>query len=339
MNNLYFRAARGKAENVRRRLMQLGVFDRSRKIIRENSFIFLPLLKKISLKEGVLTRKTSLRAELKPRSLKEALKGKLSPRELKILPSAFDLIGDIAVLEIPEKLLKRKRIIANALLKTFSNIKVVAAKTSPVSTEFRVRGIRIIAGEKRTVTVHKEYGCLYRLDVASAYFSPRLGAERMRVAGQVKGGERVLVMFAGVGPYAILIAKLRNPREVVAVELNPRAAGFMEENARLNKVNINVIQGDVRSVVPNLGKFDRIVMPLPKDAGYFLDITLPALNKNGVVHLYDFAETPTKAAAKVSEICQGLGYKIKILDSVFCGSYSPKISRICVDFKVIKKNN
>jgi len=332
---LYFKTLKEKAEKVRRRLMQLEAFDINRKVFRERDFVFLPVLKKASVKEGVFVGKNSPKIELKPRSLRESLEGKLSPKELKLLPSAFDVIGDIAVLDIPDALSGRVKVIANALLKTFRSIKVVAVKVAPVSSKFRVRGLRVVAGENRTVTVHKEYDCLYKLDVASAYFSPRLGTERMRVAEKVKHCERVLVLFAGVGPYAVLIAKKRNPSEVVAVELNPSAVEFMRENVKVNKVLVDIVLGDVRVVVPNLGKFDRIIMPLPKDAGNFLDIALPALSKNGVIHFYEFSGSPEESAKNVKMLCKRLGYKIKVLDSVICGNYSPGIHRICVDFKVV----
>ena len=337
MKSLYIKISKGKAEETRCKLIQLKLFDSTRKILKEKNFVFLPVSKKTSIKGAVYVKKKSIKIKSKPKSLKEALKNKLSASELKLLHSSFDVVGDIAILEIPEGLIKKEKIIADAMLDTFKSIKVVALKTSAVSSDYRVRGVKVIAGENRTVTVHKEHGCLYQLDVSSAYFSPRLGAERLRVAGKVKKGEHVLVMFAGVGPYAILIAKKCNPEKVVAVELNPDAVKFMESNRRMNKVNVNVIEGDVRDVTPTLGSFDRIAMPLPKDARNFLDVALPALKSNGVVHFYDFAENPEESALRLKKICDKLGYKISVLDSVLCGSYSPTVNRVCVDFKIIKK--
>jgi len=338
VNDLYVKAPKQAAESVRRRLIVSGVFDGGREIVREGGFILFPVLQDASVEGCPLVRKKPVYADLRPRSLRGALEGRLSESELRLLPSSFDVIGDIAVIEIPDGLLHLKNVVGEALLRAFSSIRVAAMKSSPVSTEFRVRGLEVIAGENRTVTLHREFGCVYRLDVASAYFSPRLGGERMRVAGKVSEGERVLVMFAGVGPYAILIAKTRSPAVVVAVELNPLAVDFMEENARINKVNVNCILGDVRAVVPSLGLFDRIVMPLPKDAGNFLDVALPALCAGGVVHFYDFAEKPGDSAERVAVLCGRLGYEMEVLDSVCCGSFSPKLNRVCVDFKVVGKN-
>jgi tRNA (guanine37-N1)-methyltransferase len=270
----------------------------------------------------------------KPRSLKVALSEKLSPEEMEHAPRAFDTIGDIAIVEIPEELEPKKKAIAESLLNTFKHVNVVVSKASKVETEYRTRAVEILAGEKRKETIHKEAGCSYFLDVEKAYFSPRLGTERMRVADKVKPEERVLVMFAGVGPYAILIEKAKHPRETVAIELNPDAVEYMRRNASLNKVKIKIIEGDAKTETPKLGKFDRIVMPLPKDAGDFLDVAINALNKNGTIHFYDFGHSTDEAEKKAEELCENLGYKIKVLESVTCGSYGPGIFRTCVDFTV-----
>ena len=275
----------------------------------------------------------------RPRSLADALRDKLNPDELAMVPRSFDIIGDIAILEIPWELKYKQELIGNVLISTFKNIRVVASKTSEVKTEYRVRGIEVISGENRTETIHKEYGCRYLLDIKSSYFSPRLGTERMRVAGQVKSGERVLVMFSGIGVYPILIAKTAKPGDgkIHAIELNPDAFRYMEKNILLNKVNSDVIpvKGDVRDKTKSLGKFDRIVMPLPKDAGSFLDIALPALQKKGIIHFYDFSGNPGESIERVKGACSELGVGVEILDAVLCGSYSPGLSRICVDFRVI----
>ncbi|MEA3254554.1 MAG: class I SAM-dependent methyltransferase family protein [Candidatus Altiarchaeota archaeon] len=321
-------------EKVRKKLIGLGILDKRRRILRDEGFLFIPILEEIDLPDAEIVWMEGGEIERKPFSLKESLKEKLTENELKIAPKSFDLIGDIAVLEIPEELKDKKEIIGNSLLKTFKNIKVVAAKKTTVGTEFRTRKVEVIAGEQRTETVHREYNCFYKLDVGSTYFSPRLGTERMRIAKQVRDDERVLVMFAGVGPYAILISKESNAK-VYAIELNPRAFEYMTENIKLNNVDVIPIEGDVREETPRLGKFNSIVMPLPKDAGDFLDVALPTLEKNGVVHFYDFSHNEDESIEKVRKIGGDLGYTIQILDAVKCGSYSPGVFRICVDFKVI----
>jgi len=332
---MHLKVGSKKAEETRKKLIEAGALDKTRKIIRQGEYVLIPLKKEIELTGAEIVLLEGLSVKQKPASLKDALRDKLAEEELSLVPKAFDVIGDIAILEIPQELAAKKKLIAEALLSTFKGIKVVAGKKTSVGTEYRTRDVEVLAGEKRTDTVHKEADCAYKVDVTKAYFSPRLGTERMRVANQVKEGERVLVMFAGIGPYPIPISKKAKPKEVYAIELNPAAVGYMKENIKLNKVDVKAILGDVKTETPKLGKFDRIVMPLPKDAGNFLDVALPALKKEGVIHYYTFTGTTDEAAQEAKDACEKLGYKIEILASVECGTYSPGISRMCVDFRVL----
>ncbi|MFH1789341.1 MAG: class I SAM-dependent methyltransferase family protein [Candidatus Altiarchaeota archaeon] len=329
---LYLKVLKKDAESTRKKLYKKKIFDGKRRVIPEKNHLLLPITSKTTLPGTQIVERKVQEIKKKPRSLKEALSGS-SPT-----PSSFDVVGDIAILEFDKDFTGDKKVVARALLDTFPSIKSVAEKSAKVSGEYRVRGISVLAGESRTETVHKEHGCRYKLDVAQAYFSPRLGSERMRVAGQVEEGERVLVLFAGVGPYAILIAKKRKPSEIVAVELNPNACEYMEGNVARNKVKVKVVCGDAKEETPKLGVFDRIVMPLPMLAGDFLDVALPALTTGGVINFYAFAHDPGEAEKTVKEKAAQLKHEAEVLDVVECGSYSPCLSRYCVDFKLGAKS-
>jgi tRNA (guanine37-N1)-methyltransferase len=332
---MHLKVRKSSGEAMRQKLISAGVLDYSRRIMPDGDFILIPVSDAIDIPGAEIVEVEGVKMPKRTRSLKDALKDKLTEDELISLPTSFDVIGDIAVLELTPDLVDKRNMIGEALLETFHNLKVVAEKMTRVDTEYRTRGLDVVAGEDRKVTVHREQGCLYKLNVETAYFSPRLGFERLRVASQVKDCERVLVMFAGVGPYAILIAKNAKPSEVYAIELNPEAFKYMVENIRLNKVDVKPILGDAGKEVKVLGKFDRIVMPLPKDAGSFLDSALPALNPNGIIHLYDFSSGEEESKKKAVELCKKLGYEIKVLDVAQCGSYAPDTGRFCVDFQVI----
>ena len=332
---MHLKVASIKGEEARKKILAEGAYDSGREIQRQGTFLFIPLTKKVVFPGAEIVELAGVSVKKKASSLKEALVGRLSPQELEQLPKAYDLIGDIAIVEIPDVLAGKRKEIGEALLSTFKNIRVVANKKTNVGTEYRTRDVEVIAGENRTETVHREAGCVYKLDVTTAYFSPRLGTERMRIASQVKEGERVLVMFAGIGPYAILIAKSARPKEVYALELNPSAVEYMKENIKLNKVAVNAILGDAGVEAGKHGLFDRIIMPLPKDAGNFLDKALPALKSGGIVNYYTFKGTTEEAAQEVKDLCSKLGYKIEVIDSVECGTYSPQLSRMCVDFRLL----
>lgn len=268
-------------------------------------------------------------------TIKEALKGKLTEKQIGLVPKSFDVVGDILIFsDFPEELKKKEKIISETILRLMKNIKVVCKKTKIHSGVFRTKKVKIMAGEKRKTTIHKENNVRVNFNVETCYFSPRLSNERLRIANLVKKGESVLVMFSGVGIYSLVISKNTLAKEIYGVEINPFAHKFAEENLKLNKINnVKLFLGDVKKIVPKLKKkFDRIVMPLPKSAEEFLNITLKVSKKGTIIHFYDFLfeEDFDKAIDKIKKHCK----KCKILKVIKCGQYSPRKYRICVDFKM-----
>jgi tRNA (guanine37-N1)-methyltransferase len=274
-----------------------------------------------------------------PTTLKELLKGRLTKKELERLVTSYDMLGDIAIIEIPKELKKKEKLIGNALLSLHKHIKVVAKKSGAHTGEFRIQKYRIIAGAKRKDTEYRESGVLMKLHLEKTYFSPRFGTERLRLAKQVKEGEEILVMFSGIAPFPLVIAKNAKPKMIYAVEINPDAHKYAVENVRLNKMEnkIRCFQGDVRMIVPTLRKkFDRIAMPLPKGGEDFLDVAIKLAKKNAVIHFYDFLPEDEfhLAEEKIANACKKLRKKCRILGIFRCGQQSPRIYRICADFKV-----
>jgi tRNA (guanine37-N1)-methyltransferase len=231
-----------------------------------------------------------------PKDLREELRGQLPGEDLRQF-RAFDIVGDIAVVKLPGGLLPNKHLIGQALIKVQRNVRTVLNQTTPVRGEFRTRELEVIAGEPRTETVYREGGCSFKVDLAKAYFSPRLATERLRVARLVKPGEVVVNLFAGVGCYSVLIGKYSGATKVYSIDKNPSAFEYMLENIRINKVGdiLVPILGDARDVVENrlAGQADRVLMPLPELARDFFDVALKALKPvGGVIHFYDFGQEP-----------------------------------------------
>jgi len=275
----------------------------------------------------------------KPTTIKEALASKLTKKQLKSLPTSFDVVGDIAIIDIPEELKKKQKLIADTLLSINKNIKVVCKKAGIHKGQFRTQKLTILSGERRKETEHRETGARLRLNPETVYFSVRLSTERKRIAELVKRGESVLVMFSGVAPYPVVIAKNAHPKEIYAVEKNPKAHSYAVENIKINKLdNIKLYKGDVKITVPKLKKkFDRILMPLPKSAEDFLDTALKASKKGTIVHFYDFLHIDefNKAKKKIKSACKTAKKKCRILRTTKCGQHAPRVFRICVDFKII----
>jgi tRNA (guanine37-N1)-methyltransferase len=256
-------------------------------------------------------------------NLKTVLADKLEPEQLKQIYKTYDIVGDIAIVRVPESQKHLSKLIAEAIMSTHREVKAVWHQSGSVSGDYRLRSLEFLLGEKTTETCYKEHGCVYKTDLRKAYFSPRLSYERMRIAGLTKKGEVVLNMFAGVGCYSIAVAKHAEPLKVYSVDVNPSAVQYLRENIRLNRVADVVvpIQGDAKKVTEKelQNVADRVLMPLPERACEYLDYGLLVLKPaGGWIHYYGFEyskknENPVeKAEMKVSE----------------------KMRRLCTDFRV-----
>lgn len=225
-----------------------------------------------------------------PHMLKNILSNILSSDEVSQVYSAFDQIGDIVIIKIPNELMPKKKYIADTILAHVKSAKAVFAQVSPVKGDYRVRRLEFVAGENRTITEYKEHGCRFKVDVAKTYFSPRLSTERLRIANMVGEGETIVNMFAGVGTYSILMARMNKTCKVYSIDSNAVAAELCEANAKLNKVQDRVvsIHGDAGEVIKDklAGQADRVLMPLPESAKEFVDSAVLALKKKGVVHYF-----------------------------------------------------
>lgn len=275
-------------------------------------------------------------------TLKEALKKKLSKKEFDALVTSYDIIGSIAIIEIPPELEKKEKIIGETLLELHKNIKTVLKKAGIHSGIYRRQKMKVISGKRTKVAEYKENNARIKIDVEKVYFSPRLSTERKRVYELVKPGEEILVMFSGCAPYPVVIGRNTKAKEIYGIELNPVAHNFGVENARINKLgNVVLINGDVKEEAKNLAaqgkKFDRILMPLPKDAESFLESTFILSKKGTEVHFYDFGREDEfdSIKEKIKKACKEHGKKCRILRAVKCGAYSPRVFRVCVDFRIL----
>jgi tRNA (guanine37-N1)-methyltransferase len=191
-----------------------------------------------------------------------------------------DLIGGIAVILEPG--LEG----AELLLHSRPSIHTVLSPEGPVEGEFRTRRFTVAAGDPTTRTRYTEYGLRFEIDLSEAYFSPRLSGERQRILALMNEGERVLDMFAGVGPFAITLAGRAGV--VYAADINPGAVILMMENISLNRVkNVLPILADAARLAGILPRgFDRVVMNLPFGAIRFLDMAFALCRPGGTIHLY-----------------------------------------------------
>ncbi|MGB9853582.1 MAG: class I SAM-dependent methyltransferase [Candidatus Bathyarchaeales archaeon] len=282
---------------------KLTILNKELEIQRNNSYIYLPLARNLSKDELETIKKQVSTIEVSTRVFPERkkhittfldfLEDELPPYLLASLPRAMDFIGDIAVIEIPPELEAYRKGIGDAILKAHKNVRTVLAKAGAVTGTYRLRKFTFIAGEPKTETIHKEYGCKYYMDLAKAYFSPRLSHEHNRISSLIKEGETVIDMFAGVGPFSILIAKKHESVKVYAIDINPDAVAFLKRNVRLNRVEgkVHPVLGDAKQIVKQMfrGSADRVIMNLPEKAMEFVDAACEALKpEGGTIHFYSF---------------------------------------------------
>ncbi|HEV2118834.1 MAG TPA: class I SAM-dependent methyltransferase family protein [Candidatus Bathyarchaeia archaeon] len=276
-------------------------------------------------------------------SLDEALSQTLPSNIASVVSKSFDIIGDIAIIELSAKSKPFERIIADALMKVHKNIKAVYSKDGPISDIQRLRPLHHILGTNRTETIHKELGCRFKIDISKAFFSPRLSTEHSRVAEQVRPGECVVDMFAGVGPFSILIAKRLKDIRVHAIDANPDAVKLANENVRLNKVQgrITVWAGDARVIVKNnlSGAATRVIMNHPSHAREFLEEACQALRREGgIVHYYTFADGPNSESKASKEFVDGIrdfGWKIeRIVETRKVRGVAPVKWQVAVDARL-----
>lgn len=337
---LFIKVPKGRAEEVRRSIIAEGVYAVDYRAFHDDKYVYFPVLKPPTAAGDCELVEMEGEKIVRAKKLRELLSDVLTKEELENLITSYDIVGDIAIIEVPEELQKKEMKIADAILKTNKRIKVVAKKLGRVESEFRIRPLKVIAGENRTETVHIEHGCRMRLDVRKVYFSVRLSHERKRIAEQVKPSENILVLFAGVGPFPLVIAKKQPNTKIVAIELNPEAVRYMKENININRIkNILVEEGDARKVVLEKykGFADRIVMPLPRSADKFLDVAFAGARDNCTVHIYGFApiENPyTDIEKRIVEEAKKVGARVEILNEKIVRPYAPKVVQVVIDFKI-----
>lgn len=262
--------------------------------------------------------------------------------------TSMDVIGDIAIVKIPEEILDERRYkLAKEILSRLKNIKVVLRQRTPVEGLLRIRRFEYLAGERRTVTFYKEYGVVSKVDVEKTYFSPRLSKERKRISDLVEDGEVIINMFAGVGPYSLLIAKRHEKVLIHSIDINPYAIEFHLTNNILNKVEEKIVtyRGDAGYIITKYltGSADRVLMPLPGLAIKYIPSALKALKKEGVIHAYlhiPYAKKEMEAVEKAEEIVKKeisrFNYKISSVEGLRVREIGPRVLQVCVDVYVKK---
>ncbi len=261
--------------------------------------------------------------------------------------SRIEMVGDIAVIRKPPDLAPELFIpVGEEILRTLPYVKSVWLAITPIKSQYRVREHVFLAGERRSVTTYREHGCVFKIDINNVYASPALNYEHRRVAELVSPGEFVINMFAGAGLFSIIIAKKARPKQVISIDVNPRAYELMLENISLNKVEgvVTARLGDAAQVIKDyVNSADRVLMPLPEYSRTYLPEAISALDRRGVIHVYDFVSAESREEALVKgrgvfeRELRGLGVMYEFLFSRVVRSVGPRYYQVVLDIHVTRK--
>jgi tRNA (guanine37-N1)-methyltransferase len=343
------------AELAIQSLVKAGIIDRHFFVKTDDQTIILPLVRnptqlEIDELRKIVPNLSSGTEDFEPRTrhprtLEEALADRMPSDLLSKLPRSFDVVGDIAVLELDSELAAFETGIAEAIMEVHPNVRAVFAKSGEVSGPERVRPLRYVAGENRTRTIHREQGCLFKVDLSKVFFSPRLSTEHQRVALLVDKGERVVDMFAGAGPFSILIAKRVGDVRVEAIDANPQAIELVRENARANKVESKIYAhlGDARNIVREelAQTATRVIMNHPSASKDFVRDACDALQlSGGIIHYYTFAgeNWEEDARREVESGVEASGYAVeRVLGIRRVREVAPMKWQVSVDLRVVPR--
>lgn len=274
--------------------------------------------------------------------LKEAVSGILSEKEVSELYGAFDQIGNIIIIRIPDSLSSKKKTIGETLLQKVKTAKSVFYQSSPVEGNFRIRNLELLAGEDNTETEYKEHGCRFRVDVQKAFFSPRLSTERERIANIINDGEIVINMFGGVGMFSIIAAK-KKKCTVYNIDINPYAIELCKKSISLNKLKgqVETIIGDASKIIEErlVDKGDRILMLLPERSDEFLGSAIKATKSCGIIHYYSHQHANKRQdAVELSKqhFLQVTPVKSEVIGGRMVRPVGPHYYQTVVDVKILK---
>ncbi len=349
----YLEVNKKDTEQIKKLLEKIKAFDKTRKIIQNKNKILIPIL---NISNGKIKKHIvklfdysilNLKAKIQKQGSRIDQNQSKNFKKYENIARGYDILGNIAIIKYINKSEKSKKLIGKAeqiakwIINSNPSIKTVVAQTSPISGKFRLRKFKYISGIKTFIATYKENNCIFKFDIRKTFFSNRLSYERSRINKLIKPKEAIIVMFAGIGPFAIVIAKQHKLTNIICIELNKNAVHYLKENIKLNKIeNIKAELGNVKKIYSKYKNFaNRVIVPMPKSSIDYLDQILSVCQKTAIIHIYVFGDRDTvfaKTSKAIEEHARKNNYKAKILFKRIVRPYSAKEIEIVVDFKISK---
>jgi tRNA (guanine37-N1)-methyltransferase len=333
------------AQRVKQYLIDHNLFDKKYSIRRDEKSIIFPVTREFSPPFDFDVDFTDIELDERAlaQSLRDAIVPHLTEEERDLVRTAYDIVGSIAIIDIPNELVPKERLIGEKILENNKTVRTVLKKVGGHEGVYRTQTMECIAGEDTRETTVIENGIKLHVNVEEAYYSIRMATERKRIAQMIKPGEHVLCLFSGIGPYPITFSRLTAAADIAGIEINPKAHELALENLAKNRcLNVRLFCGDAHEIMPRLAetgeKFDRFTMPLPHTADEFLDDVLSLAKPGSVIHFYDFLEEEhfNTAVPKLRAFIERHGFTLARYDVVKAGQHAPRVWRICVDAELGK---
>jgi tRNA (guanine37-N1)-methyltransferase len=328
MKSLAAVVPRGSAESVRRSLQDAGLLRSDLAVAHAGTDVVFPIraapaepLPPARFEEHDFPEP----GPKEPGSYRDALE---LPEEVRAgLPRAFDVVGDVVLIRIPEPLRKYGSAVGRSLLSFVPGARLVGLDLG-VHGEARVRRLERLAGSGPWTTVHRENGLLLDVDLEGAYFSPRLAREHAEVAGEVRAGDRVIDFACGVAPFGATIVRDGRAREVVAVDMNPRATELAGRNLRRagDPARFRVVTSTLEAFAPSAGTCERAILNLPHGGVKYVPTVAATVARGGTLHYYELTDR-TRADGRPEELVQALatdpGTEFAVAERHVVHAYSP----------------
>ena len=326
-------AKREDAEAALKRIICLGLLDKSRKVIKKEGRVEIPVLRQLGEFDMVVQDRPSFYRKLP--DLSAALEDLIPESLFCLLPRGWFILGEVIIVKIHPRLRDYESHIGDALLHYYPRCTTVLADEG-ISGQLRQPVRRTIIGNSSRTT-HKENGVVFHLDARRVMFSPGNLKERMRMSRLGKG-EMVVDMFAGIGYFSIPMAVHSRPRRILAIELNPQSYQFLCQNIEANCVQ-NIVQpilGDCAVETPR-GIADRVLMGMVQVTNRYLETGIAALKPGGILHYHQTIPSrrfPEAAVEEIMEAAAAMGRRAEILKCRRVKKFSPGVVHAVIDARI-----
>lgn len=320
-----------ESEFIRQKLLSGSVLDKTRRLVKRNGFIEIPVTEFFESNEFIVVEQEEPEYYLQEKTLNNRLD--IDDSQRKLLPRGWQILGDIIIVKINDKLEYRKKEIGEALLSQYPRCKTVLLDKG-ISGKMRQPLREVIAGNG-TETIHKENGCLFKLNAMEIMFSQGNLAEKKRMS-KLGNGEIVVDMFAGIGYFSIPMAVHSKPEKIISIEINPVSFGYLKENIKLNRVDdiIESVSEDCAIATPR-GIADRVIMGY-LDGQEYIQQGISALLSGGILHYHEAVPDAIDRRPVERLIKAGLeqGREVKITGLRKIKKFSPGVWHVVVDARV-----